>query len=199
MSFPASRLFIILKGDRIWGFDWYLVVCVITFSFYFGWKPHNQIWQLYSNNHALAENYLRENTISQLAGNRFTLVHLALWCPSYSQIDLDILEALQEITEHVYVLVCLLPSRRCAVHFSLATMHRANIFEGSYQGFNTTVTLVQICQNLRFSFSFRQNAYLGLVQGGASTIGIVVYWYVQRGWKLDSKKMARLLAVIVLY
>lgn len=75
----------------------------------------------------------------------------------------------------------------------------ANRFEGSHQGFNTTVTLVQICQNLRFSFSFKQNAYLGIVQGGASIIGIVLYWYVQRCWKLDSKKMARLLAVIFLY
>jgi Vacuole effluxer Atg22 like len=109
------------------------------------------------------------------------------------------LKAMQEITEHVYILVCLLPSRRCAVHFSLTAIHMANTFEGSYQGFSTTVTLVQICQNLRFSFSFEQNAYLGLVQGGASVIGIVAYWYVQRCWKLDSKKMVRLLAVILLY
>jgi len=67
-------------------------------------------------------------------------------------------------------------------------------------GFNTTVTLVQICQNLRFSFSFKQNAYLGLVQGGASIIGIVVYWYVQRCWKIDPKKMlmvANVMAVVL--
>lgn len=49
--------------------------------------------------------------MSQLAGNRSTPVHVALWCLSYSQIDLDNLKAMQEITEHVYVLVCLLPSR----------------------------------------------------------------------------------------
>ena len=75
------RLFIILKGDRIWSSDRYLVVCVMTFSLYFGWntqRPHNHIRQLYSNNRVLAQNYLGENTTSQLAGNRSVPEQLAL-------------------------------------------------------------------------------------------------------------------------
>jgi hypothetical protein len=59
------------------------------------------------------------------------------------------------------------------------------------------VTLVQICQNIRFNFDFIDYAYLGLVQGGASVVGTVMYWYIQRYWKIDSKKMARLLFVLV--
>jgi MFS-type transporter involved in bile tolerance (Atg22 family) len=67
----------------------------------------------------------------------------------------------------------------------------------NHKGLNTTMTLVQICQNIRFNFAFIDYAYLGLVRGGASVVGQVMYWYIQRYWKLDSKKMARLLAVIV--
>ena len=67
---------------------------------------------------------------------------------------------------------------------------------GSCQGINTHMTLVQICQTSQFKFSFLDFTYLDLVQLGAATIGIVVFWNMQRYWKIESKKMARLLAVI---
>ncbi|KAH9986336.1 autophagy-related protein 22-like protein [Russula compacta] len=54
---------------------------------------------------------------------------------------------------------------------------------------NTMMTLVKICQNLEFSFSFKQNAYLDLVLGSVSTVGVITYWYIQRYWKIDAKKM----------
>ena len=57
---------------------------------------------------------------------------------------------------------------------------------------NTSVTLVHICQNLQFNFSFLDNTYLSLVVGSTSGISIVTFWYIQRHWKIDSKKMARL-------
>jgi hypothetical protein len=66
---------------------------------------------------------------------------------------------------------------------------------GLFQGLNTTVTLIQICQNNRFNSSLLVNSYLGLLQAGTSVIGLVVYWYIQLYWKIDSKKMARMLAV----
>ena len=72
----------------------------------------------------------------------------------------------------------------------------ADMFGGCHKGLNTTMTLIQICQNIRFDFAFVDYAYLGLVRGGASAAGQVMYWYIQRHWKLDSKNMARLLAVI---
>jgi len=37
------------------------------------------------------------------------------------------------------------------------------------QGLNTTGTLVAICQNDHFQFSFLQNTYLGLAQAVTST------------------------------
>jgi hypothetical protein len=67
----------------------------------------------------------------------------------------------------------------------------------SYQGVNTTIALVQICQNAQFRFSFLKITYLNLVELGAATISQVIYWYIQRYWKIDSKKMARLLAIIL--
>ena len=59
----------------------------------------------------------------------------------------------------------------------------------------TTTSLVQICQNNQFSLAFKDFAYLSIAQGGMATVFIVVYWYVQQYWKIDSKKMARLLGV----
>lgn len=56
-------------------------------------------------------------------------------------------------------------------------------------GLNTTGTLVSICQNDKFSFSFLQNTYLGLSQAITSTISTLVFWYVQRYWKISTKKM----------
>lgn len=59
------------------------------------------------------------------------------------------------------------------------------------------MTLVKICQNLEFTFSFKQNAYLDLVLGSVSTVGVIGYWYIQRYWKIDAKKMARLPPLIM--
>lgn len=56
-------------------------------------------------------------------------------------------------------------------------------------GLNTTGTLVSICQNERFSFSFLQNTYLGLAQAITSTASTLGFWYIQRHWKIPTKKM----------
>lgn len=56
-------------------------------------------------------------------------------------------------------------------------------------GLNTTGTLVAICQNNKFSFSFLQNTYLGLSQAITSTISTLTFWYIQRYWKISTKKM----------
>jgi len=57
------------------------------------------------------------------------------------------------------------------------------------QGFNTSLTLVLICQNEKFDFSFLTLTYLGLLQGVTCTIGTFGFWYVQRYWKISTKKM----------
>ncbi|KAJ8584857.1 MFS general substrate transporter [Rhizopogon salebrosus TDB-379] len=56
-------------------------------------------------------------------------------------------------------------------------------------GLNTTGTLVSICQNDKFSFSFLQNTYLGLSQAITSTISTLAFWYIQRYWKISTKAM----------
>jgi MFS-type transporter involved in bile tolerance (Atg22 family) len=56
-------------------------------------------------------------------------------------------------------------------------------------GLNTTGTLVSICQNAKFQFSFLQNTYLGLSQAITSTAATLGYWYIQRYWKISTKKM----------
>ncbi|ESK94094.1 autophagy-related protein atg22b2 [Moniliophthora roreri MCA 2997] len=56
-------------------------------------------------------------------------------------------------------------------------------------GLNTTGTLVSICQNDKFSFSFLQNTYLGLSQAITSTMSTLGFWYIQKYWKLSTKKM----------
>ncbi|KAI0311736.1 autophagy-related protein 22-like protein [Amylostereum chailletii] len=56
-------------------------------------------------------------------------------------------------------------------------------------GLNTTGTLVSICQNDKFSFSFLQNTYLGLAQAITSTMSTLGFWYIQRYWKISTKKM----------
>ena len=83
------------------------------------------------------------------------------------------------------------------VSFSFKFHHGAypDMFWGSCQGLNTTITLVHICQNVRFTFSFLENTYIGLVHEGTSLVGLVMYWYIQRSWKIEPKKMARLLGV----
>ena len=61
------------------------------------------------------------------------------------------------------------------------------------QGLNTTSTLVTICQNEKFTFSFLQSTYLGLAQAVTSTASTLGFWYIQRHWKISTKKMVRLL------
>ncbi|KAF7984748.1 hypothetical protein HWV62_11701 [Athelia sp. TMB] len=56
-------------------------------------------------------------------------------------------------------------------------------------GLNTTGTLVSICQNDKFSFSFLQNTYLGLAQAITSTISTLGFWYIQKYWKISTKTM----------
>ncbi|KAI9467380.1 MFS general substrate transporter [Lactarius psammicola] len=56
-------------------------------------------------------------------------------------------------------------------------------------GLRTTTTLVSISQNEQFTFSFLQNTYLNLVQGITSAASVVVFWYIQRHWKIDIKIM----------
>jgi len=56
-------------------------------------------------------------------------------------------------------------------------------------GLNTTGTLVAICQNDKFSFSFLQNTYLGLAQAITSTMSTLGFWYFQRYFKISTKKM----------
>ncbi|CCL98264.1 uncharacterized protein FIBRA_00258 [Fibroporia radiculosa] len=56
-------------------------------------------------------------------------------------------------------------------------------------GLNTTGTLISICQNDKFSFSFLQNTYLGLAQAITSTVSTLGFWYIQKYWKISTKKM----------
>ncbi|KAI0737688.1 MFS general substrate transporter [Daedaleopsis nitida] len=56
-------------------------------------------------------------------------------------------------------------------------------------GLNTTGTLVSICQNDKFQFSFLQNTYLGLSQAVTSTASTLGFWYIQKYWKISTKKM----------
>ncbi|KAH9018896.1 MFS general substrate transporter [Lactarius pseudohatsudake] len=56
-------------------------------------------------------------------------------------------------------------------------------------GLGTTLTLVAICQNEQFTFSFLQNTYLNLVQVVTCAASVVASWYIQRHWKIDIKMM----------
>lgn len=56
-------------------------------------------------------------------------------------------------------------------------------------GLNTTGTLVSICQNDKFSFSFLKNTYLGLAQAITSTAATLGFWYIQRYFKFSTKRM----------
>ncbi|KAI9467370.1 autophagy-related protein 22-like protein [Lactarius psammicola] len=57
------------------------------------------------------------------------------------------------------------------------------------QGLSTTFTLVAICQNDQFTFSFLQNTYLSLVRVVTCAASVVASWYIQRHWKIDIKLM----------
>jgi hypothetical protein len=51
---------------------------------------------------------------------------------------------------------------------------------------------VSICQNNKFTFSFLQTTYLGLAQAVSSTASTLGFWYIQRYWKISTKKMVSL-------
>jgi len=63
---------------------------------------------------------------------------------------------------------------------------------------NTSIILVHICQNLQFTFSFLDNTYLSLVLVPTSGISMVSFWYIQRHWKIESKKMFMFTNVIAI-
>lgn len=65
-------------------------------------------------------------------------------------------------------------------------------------GINTTTTLVSICQNDYFQFSFLQVTYLGLVQGITSTVSTLSFWYIQRHWKITTKRMFAVTNVVTI-
>ncbi|KAH9965402.1 autophagy-related protein 22-like protein [Russula dissimulans] len=56
-------------------------------------------------------------------------------------------------------------------------------------GVNTMLSLIQICQNVHFRFSFKQNSFLGIIEGCSSVVGLVAYWYLRNYLKTDVKKM----------
>ncbi|KAI0774741.1 vacuole effluxer Atg22 like-domain-containing protein [Trametes elegans] len=56
-------------------------------------------------------------------------------------------------------------------------------------GYNTSTSLVYLCQNDRFQFSFLQNTYLLLVQAISSAISLLSFWYIQRRWKFSTRAM----------
>ncbi|KAF8166982.1 MFS general substrate transporter [Pholiota molesta] len=66
-------------------------------------------------------------------------------------------------------------------------------------GLNTTGTLISICQNDKFSFSFLQNTYLGLAQAITSTMSTLGFWYFQRYFKISTKKMFIVTNVVTVF
>lgn len=82
-----------------------------------------------------------------------------------------------------------------SLHSSFSRMYDPCVFykycilKCNFQGLNTTGTLISICQNDKFSFSFLENTYLGLAQAVTSTASTFGFWYIQRYWKISTKKM----------
>lgn len=66
-------------------------------------------------------------------------------------------------------------------------------------GLNTTGTLISICQNDKFNFSFLQNTYLGLAQAITSTASTFGFWYIQKYWKISTKKMFVVTNVVTIF
>ncbi|KZT71532.1 hypothetical protein DAEQUDRAFT_809849 [Daedalea quercina L-15889] len=66
-------------------------------------------------------------------------------------------------------------------------------------GLNTTGTLISICQNDQFDFSFLQNTYLGLAQAFTSTASTIGFWWIQKYWKIPTKKMFIVTNVITIF
>ncbi|KAL3453666.1 hypothetical protein BJX65DRAFT_264640 [Aspergillus insuetus] len=56
-------------------------------------------------------------------------------------------------------------------------------------GLNTTGTLVSIIQNSSINFSFLQLTYLGITQATCSIISTFGFWYLQRYFKISTKRM----------
>ena len=74
-----------------------------------------------------------------------------------------------------------------------------SVFAHCIQGLNTTGTLVSICQNDKFSFSFLKNTYLGLAQAITSTAATLGFWYIQKHFKFSTKTMASKLFERILF
>jgi len=55
--------------------------------------------------------------------------------------------------------------------------------------YNTTLTLVFLCQNRSYSFSFLKQSYLGFAQSSTSVISISAFLYIHKRWKVDAKKL----------
>ncbi|KAF8261785.1 autophagy-related protein 22-like protein [Lactarius quietus] len=55
-------------------------------------------------------------------------------------------------------------------------------------GLGTALTLVSICQNEQFKFSFLQNTYLNLVRVVTCGASIFSSWYIQRHWKMTLRR-----------
>ncbi|EJD01666.1 MFS general substrate transporter [Fomitiporia mediterranea MF3/22] len=66
-------------------------------------------------------------------------------------------------------------------------------------GLNTTGTLVSICQNDKFSFSFLEQTYLGLAQAITSTLSTLGFWYIQKYWKIRTKPMFVVTNVVTVF
>jgi MFS-type transporter involved in bile tolerance (Atg22 family) len=65
-------------------------------------------------------------------------------------------------------------------------------------GVLTTTTLVSICQNDQFRFSFLQNTYLGLAQYIPSIFSTLGLWYIQQYWKISTKNMYFVTLVVMI-
>jgi hypothetical protein len=105
---------------------------------------------------------------------------------------MDGIEAIQATAAHIHILVFLLPPCRCASHhLRLVCYESDSTILDLDQGLNTTGTLVSICQNDKFTFSFLQNTYLGLAQAICSTASTLGFWYIQRYWRIRTKRMVR--------
>ncbi|KAH9899451.1 MFS general substrate transporter [Cubamyces lactineus] len=56
-------------------------------------------------------------------------------------------------------------------------------------GWNTTQSLILLCQNDKFQYSLLQNTYLALALAVTSTASTVGFCYMQRYWKISTKRM----------
>ena len=108
--------------------------------------------------------------------------------------DLVCSQAVQEAAVHLHLSLRILSTCQCTFLFLLLPPSSMDVYwqyvlMSSRQGFNTTGMLVLLCQNDKFSFSFLQNMYLRLAQVITSTASTLGFWYIQRWWKISTKKM----------